>query len=304
MRSLLELPAKDGVFARAEARERGFTTRMLQIRIARGELKEVLPGVLWVPAVPYTWRSGMRAAILWAAPAAGSHRAAAEQWGLDGFPRTTVEITTTRKLRTPDPDIIVHRARDLDQYRLRMRDGLPFTSIERTLLDLGAVCPPAKVENALDDALRQRLTTLDRLGSELDRSAARGRNGCGVLRSLVAERRDQGASESRFERALFKLLKKSGLTLPVKQYPVVLDGRACRFDFAYPQAGFAIEALGYAYHSDRDDWEDDYDRRNEVMVSGWRVMYVTHRALCRRPEKIIETIKRVLESTAPTFWSP
>lgn len=123
----------------------------------------------------------------------------------------------------------------------------------------------------------------------------------GVLRSLVAERRDQGASESRFERALFKLLKKSGLTLPVKQYPVVLDGRACRFDFAYPQAGFAIEALGYANHSDRDDWEDDHDRHNEVMVSGWRVMYVTHRALCRRPEKIIETIKRVLESTAPTF---
>lgn len=303
MRNLLELGRPpDGILTRAEAKERGFTDKMLRTRIARGELEEVLPGILWVCTVPYTWRSGMQAAIAWAAPAAGSHRSAAAQWGLDGFPRKVIEISTTRRLQAPRHDIVVHRGADLPSDQVRTRDGLRLTSIERTLLDLGAVCPPAKVENAVDDALRQRLTTLERLGVELDRFAARGRNGCGVLRSLVSDRCNEGVSESRFERALFRLLKDSGLPRPVKQYPIVLDGRACRFDFAYPHARFAIEALGYLHHSAPEDWDNGHDRHNMIMVAGWRVMYITYRALCERRPRIIETIRRVLEDTQPTVF--
>ena len=302
VRNLLELGhPPDGILTRAEAKERGFTNRMLRIRIARGELEEVLPGVLWVCASPYTWRSGLRAATTWAAPAAGSHRAAAAQWGLDGFPRNILEISTSRRLQAPRSEITVHQIGDLPQDQVRFRDGLPFTSIERTLLDLGAVCPPGKVENAVDDALRQRLTTLERLNSELDRFAAKGRNGCGVLRALVDERRSEGVSESRFERALFRFLKESDLPRPVKQFAVVLDGRTCRFDFAYPHARFAIEALSYLHHSAPSDWENDQDRHNVIMVAGWRVMYTTYRALCTRRAKIVETIRRALEYTQPTL---
>ena len=168
------------------------------------------------------------------------------------------------------------------------------TSVERTLMDLAAVCGSTRVENAMDDALRQRLTTLERLQEELGSVARNGRNGCGVLRELVTQRRMHGGSESKFERALFRHLKKAGLPLPVKQHPVQLEGRNCRFDFAYPGHRLAIEALGYSQHSERSRWEYDQDRHNLITLDGWRVLYVTYRKMCSDPNLVVDVVRRAL----------
>ena len=208
-------------------------------------------------------------------------------------PQDTIEITSTRRLRHRRTEITLHVVHSLPPH-VRSRKGLRVTSVERTLLDLGAVCSRAKVENALDDALRQRLTTLGRLEEEIGTSARKGRDGCGVLRGLVRERSLEGRTESMFERALFRRLKEAGLPLPVKQYPVILEGRNCRFDFAYPGHLLAIEAMGYHKHSERLRWEDDQDRHNLITLDGWEVLYVTYRKLCSHPELVIDAIRRAL----------
>lgn len=284
-----------GIIPRHVARRLGVSDRMLRTREQGGLLAEVLPNIFWLRAVPFTWPSRLLAAVEWAAPAAASHRAAAVVLGLEGFTSGPVEITTSRRVRSPLGDrLIVHRAPAVPRHLLRFWDGIPYTNAEKTLSDLGAVCPIRKVEDALDDALRRRLTTLDRLETHLDSYARRGSSGAGMLRRLLNERFDQGYTHTRFEKALLNLVSNSQLPVPVKQYPVVLNGHRFDLDFAYPSARVGVEAWSYAFHSKRRDWERDQRRHALLTSDGWSMLYVTYRRLVNRPESVVDDIRRAL----------
>lgn len=69
-------------------------------------------------------------------------------------------------------------------------------------------------------------------------------------------------------------------------------------DFAFPASCLAIEADGYRWHSGRVHWEHDRERRNRLTLAGWRVIHVTWSDLSRRPEAVIETVRRALEGEA------
>lgn len=292
---LLDLARNNhGVFTRAEAAERGFSNKMLRTRMTRGGLVEVLPGIFWLRAVPYTWESKVRAATSWSEPSAGACRTAAAGWGLDGFSKDVIEVVSTRALHPPDW-LTLRRTRDLDRSDVRIRNGLPFTSLERTLAELGAVCPPAKVERALDDAIRKRITTLPRVRAYLEEHGARGRNGCGPLRRLLEDRlKEPKVTQSDFEDAFLALTKRFGLPTPFKQHPVVVENHRFFLDFVYPSSMLGIEAWSYAHHSDRDDWEYDQVRHNLISSLGWRLLYVTYRQLCRIPGRIADEIRSLL----------
>jgi hypothetical protein len=64
-------------------------------------------------------------------------------------------------------------------------DGPVVTNATRTLLDLGAEVPEATLRASLDEALRRRWTTLERLEAAVDRSAPRP--GLRTLRLMVEE---------------------------------------------------------------------------------------------------------------------
>ena len=293
-----------GIFTRQEAAERGFSNKMLRTRIIRGALVEVLPGIFWLRAVPYAWESKVRAATAWSEPSAGACRTAAAGWGLDGFNKDVIEVVSTRALHPPDW-LTLRRTRDFDRSDVRVRNGLPFTSLERTLAELGAVCPPAKVERALDDAVRKRMTTLSRVHAYLEAHGVRGRNGCGTLRRLVEIRmKEPKVTQSDFEDAFLALTKRFGLPTPVKQHPVVIENRRFFLDFAYPSSMLGIEAWSYAHHSDRDDWDYDQDRHNLVSSLGWRLLYVTYRQLCRTPERLVNVIRALLAQPGLSKQAP
>ena len=294
---LVELArANYGIFTRVEARADGASDKMLRTRRGKGVIEEVLPDVFWHKAVPYTWHSRLKAATSWAAPAAASHRSAAALLGLDGFPQDLVEISTVRRVAAPTNEVIVHRAPELPGELVRERQGIPVTSVDKTLLDLGAVCHPRKVEQGLDDALRQRLTTLGRLKAHLDRYGRRGRNAVAVVRRLIEERMDSGYTESQFEKAVLRMVRRFALEMPIKQHPVEVSGHNYRIDFAYPDALVGVEAWSYSEHSDRDDWEYDSERHGHLTAAGWAMLYVTYRRLLANPASVAEQIRRVLAS--------
>jgi hypothetical protein len=69
--------------------------------------------------------------------------------------RPLVEVSV-RRGRYPTVDgVLVHRAKRLDPCDVTEVDGIPVTSVARTLCDLGAVVPQDAVEAALDSALRR-----------------------------------------------------------------------------------------------------------------------------------------------------
>lgn len=239
------------------------------------------------------------AGCLWAGEGSFvSHRSAAALWGLDGVALDVAEITDAGHRRSPMPGLVVHRAddvRDSDRGRLG-----PFVvaSVARTLVDLGRVMRPEDVEIALDSALRRRLTSIGRLTARLDLSGTRGRKGAATLARLLAERPAGTPNESALETRFWRLLRRSGLLLPERQYEIRSGGRlVARVDFAYPAQRLAIEVDGYEFHHGKARWQRDLERRSTLALLGWRVMHVTAADFADR-HRVLTRVEAALEQTS------
>lgn len=227
------------------------------------------------------------------ADAVCSHRAAAGLWRLDGFKRGVIEVTTTADRRVGG--VITHRCeRPLPKHARTRLGCIPLTTATRTLFDLASASSPAQLGRALDSALRQRLTSLERLERCLQENTGRRQPGTRTLRHLLAERDPRaGLLESPLEDRLLKLMRRHNLPLPVCQYRIVSNGRTvARVDFAYPELKLAIEADGYIYHSEKADWDHDRDRDGELSELGWGVLRVTLDQMRDRPGRVAERIRR------------
>jgi hypothetical protein len=235
------------------------------------------------------------AALLWARDGGSlAYRAAAALWGLDGIRPGWVELFAPKKQASPADWLILHRNARLPADEVRMIGPLTVTSPARTLLDLGAVIRPRDVEHALEDAIRRKLTHLAELNAILERHAASGRNGVGVLRALLEDRSPNDALlHFRFERRMLSLIKEAGLPLPERQH-LVFDADEYPFaqiDLAYPEIRLGIECDSYKFHSGREAWEANLARRNKLTLLGWYIIHVTWRQLTTRPDSVLAEIK-------------
>ena len=96
-----------------------------------------------------------------------SHVSAAEAWGLHPGARARYDVTVPRTLR-PRPGLSPHRGVLAEDERTRL-DGLPVTTVARTLLDLAAVLDEHRLERALERAEILRLLDLGALSALLGR---------------------------------------------------------------------------------------------------------------------------------------
>ena len=173
--------------------------------------------------------------------------------------------------------LIVHESTVLTAHDVAVVGVIPTTTVERTLLDLGAVRPPATVELAVEAALRRELTTIDALERTLRRLGRRGRNGAGVLRSVLGLHTvDRTLTESEMELRLLQLLRRNGLPEPVTQYEIRVGGRfVARVDAAYVDWKIALEYESVAFHTGREALVRDSARRNQIVAVGWKPIAVT-----------------------------
>src|SRR6478735_4202698 len=143
-----------GVFDRSLAVELGFTKEQRAQRIQRGRWQELHDGVYRMAGAPHTWRGDQLAAVLAAGTrAAASHRGAAAVWDVPGGCTAKPELLCLRWRRPRREGLIVHETKLLRPWDTTVIDAIPVTTIERTLLDLGAVVRPAVVERAVEAAL-------------------------------------------------------------------------------------------------------------------------------------------------------
>jgi hypothetical protein len=122
------------------------------------------PRVYKLAGAPWSWEGRLLAAQMWLGPRAFvSHRAAAALWKLDGIERGPIELTLAHGMRPSAKGVHIHRSTKLPASDGRVMSPFWITGIERTLIDLGGVVSETHVEEALESALFQRLTTVDRL---------------------------------------------------------------------------------------------------------------------------------------------
>ncbi len=263
-----------GLVTASQAHLAGASARAVHVRVERGLLVPVHRGVYRHAAGEDSRWTTLLAACLACGPAAvASHRSAGRLWDLRGVPRWRPEVTVPGTRLPRVHEAVVHRTDRLDPEDVTAVQGVPVTSVARTLLDLGALLHVDPLRSAAEDAvLRSLVSPLDLLCT-LERLGGRGRRGTRRLRAVVTGLLPLPAAlESRLEAALLRIVRESGAPPPPMQYDaVVAGGRRVRFDFAWPALRIAVEADGRRWHATSADFERDLARHNAVTAAGWRL---------------------------------
>ena len=113
----------------------------------------------------------------------------------------------------------------------------------------------------------------------------KGRYGSPAARRLLQAASDGARSEA--ERLLVKLLREAGITGWRTNYPV----GGYEVDVAFPRQKVAIEADGWAFHSDQEVFQDDRERQNNIALLGWQVLRFTWLDLTEYPQRVIAEIR-------------
>jgi hypothetical protein len=268
-----------GIFSRAHARAAGLTDAQIEQHLATGLWQPVFHSAYRITGAPLTWRAVLLAAC-WAGGfrAVASHRSAAALYELAGGRQDVAEITCPRWRRARHAGVEVHETKALDPIDITIVDGIPATTPERTLFDLGALCGPLVVRMAFDKARKNGFVTFDSTELTLRRLARRGRPGSRILRAVLASRDPaQAPSESEMETLMLDVIERHGLPAPVPQFEIY-DGAGnflARVDAAYPELRIAIEYQSYQEHAGEEAIVRDSRRRKALKAIGWEMIEAT-----------------------------
>jgi very-short-patch-repair endonuclease len=292
-----------GLVAVRQARDGGMTARQVQRLVERGHWRRLRRGVYVVGAAPVTFEQRAMGALLAVGPEAMvSHRTAARLWGLLGAAPVVMEVSVPRDRKVQVSGVRVHRCRDLDLAAPCLRDGILVTGLARTLLDVASVDPDA-TRPAVWAARRTHGLTWEELTTTLERHAGPGRAGNGPIRRLIASHADSQAGDSRTEDRAFELLcRERHLPRPQRQVPVTCaDGVAVSVDLGWPEHRAGIEIFGVDHLTNEDLQHLDAHRRNQIELTGFRLLTYTGTLLRRQPQHFVADAEQLLRHAG---WTP
>jgi predicted transcriptional regulator of viral defense system len=290
-----------GIVAMHHLESLGIDDKAREHLLAIGALARERYGAYRVVGAPASWKGALLAAC-WAGGtrALASHRSAAAVRELPGSEPAIQELLCPRWRRGRHEMLIVHESKALDDADMTIVDGIPVTSVERTILDLGAVCSPLIVERAMEDALRSELTSFDALQATMARLGRRGRNGAGVLRAILEEREaDQKLTDTDREKMMLQIFRKHGLPDPVPQFVIRHNNRfVARVDAALPELRIAFEYESYQWHTSKKALDRDTARRRTLMALNWWPIGVTSADLRSGGTAMCQQVFQIIRNAA------
>lgn len=248
-RAIAELATgQQGVVGRSQLLALGLSAKAIDSRVWRGQLLVVHRGAYAVGHRSLRREGRWWAAVLAAGPGAVlSHLTAAALWGLLTA-RQVVHISVpgrTGPLRLDD--VVAHRPRSLPPEECSDQDGLPTTTVARTLVDLAAVARDTDLERAVEQAELLRLFDLVAVQAVLAHS--KGRRGTRRLRQVILRWAGPSVTRSDMEVAFRAICRRAGLPQPLTNAAVLLDGRHYEPDFFWPDRRLIVETDGFEHHS-------------------------------------------------------
>ena len=276
-----------GVVSRAQLSELGFNREAIRWRVAADRLARLHPGVYAVGHWALTSASRDLAAVLACGPQALlSHRAAGRRHNLLRGAAAPIEVTAPRGCK-PKPGIRIHRSRVINPHDRRSLDGIPVTSVARTLVDLADVLSERRLAAAVNEAEVQRVFDLRAIEETLSRLPGR----CGrprFERSLAAYTEPAGYSLTEGERLLLRLCSDYGLPQPQR---VAIAGY--ELDFYWRDARLAVEVDGATFHRTRRGFHEDRRRDRRLAVEGIQVARVPWLDLTETPAELAAELKAI-----------
>jgi very-short-patch-repair endonuclease len=280
-----------GVVARGQLLDAGLSRKIVANRVRSGHLLPLHPGVYAVGHRRLRREGVWLAAVLAAGPGAVlSHRDAAGLHDLRPANHGRIDISTTGRARS-SAGITVHRTRTLDARDVTTVRGLPTTTVARTLVDLAGIVPRAHLARAIKEA--ELRDTFDLTAVEAAMARTRGRRGPGhrALREEIRERRALSATHthSPLEDAFLRLLR--GADLPIPATNANVEG--LQVDAAWRAHRLVVELDGWQSHHTRHAFQHDRERDAILTAAGWRTVRFTHHHVTRRPDHVVNTLRRL-----------
>lgn len=195
--------------------------------------------------------------------------------------------------RRPRLPVRIHRARRLTDPDWGMVEGIPVTSVPRTLLDLAATARFEWLEKMIERSEDLGLFDLRAVEDLLARTV--GHHGHGRLRRAIALYKPTSFTRSSLERRFLELCLEAGLPQPRTNF--VEQG--FELDCYWPEFRFAVELDLFETHGTRAAFERDRKRQEDLLLAGIGMTRVTGPRLEREPDEVIKRVRRLLSARAP-----
>jgi hypothetical protein len=266
---------------------------MIKTRVAGGRLIALHRGVYAVGHARLRREGWWLAAVLAVGPGAVlSHRDAAGLHGLRAANHRSVDVTTTRRGRASTDRVMIHRTTVLRAADITILDGIPVTTVARTLVDLAGILPRHQLAKALGAAEVNGVLDARAVEAALTRTAGRHGKGHAVLRTALADHANLGPTltRSQLEDRFVALLDAHGLPRP--RLNAHVEGR--EVDVLWPGRKLVVELDGYAFHKDRQAFQRDREKTNALVAAGCKVLRFTYEDVVRRPRHVAARIESLL----------
>ncbi len=221
------------------------------------------------------------------------HRDGAMLWNLRETRRTAIDVTVVGTSRRSRPRITIHSVVELHPDDRAEVDGIPVTSVPRTLLDLAEVVPFEHLRRAYEAAERHELLDMRAVHELLERS--NGRRGLPALRALLDyDPRPAVDAKSELESRFLDLIREAGLPLP--QLNVLVEGFLV--DAYWPRARLVIELQSWEHHAHRQAFERDNSKLARLQVADYTVLPLTDRQLRHERDWVTASVRELLRGAA------
>ena len=248
--------------------------------VYEGRWRQVLPGVYATNAAPLTLTQRRCAASLSEEDTYLSFASAADEWGFRAW-QGDFDVVTRPGSGGPKRcgDILICRSTRLGG-NTTTRNGIPITTVERTLIDLASVLSEKAMTRAVREALRLKLTTPARLAAVLLRH--RGARGTALLwdlqRRYAPLKLNQAKSDA--ESYAQELLQAAGR--PIPEINVDIAGEEA--DLVWRDRKLIIEIDGPQFHLFKDE---DERKQRKWEAAGYTVLRIPSDDVYNRPQKLL-----------------
>jgi very-short-patch-repair endonuclease len=221
-----------------------------------------------------------------------SHRSAAALWGLRGH-SGPIHVTLPSKSRHVS-GIHRHSSRVLPPDEITAENGIPVTSVPRTIFDCAFGGDVDLVEGILRQAeFRERYDPLS-LPALLDRYPRR--RGCRTVRLALRrlEESPSGTPASRLEDKFLAFLRAHQLPIPHFNEWIVLGSKRYKVDCRWPGTREIVELDSWEAHGTRSAFREDRERDRRLRAAGYGLTRITWAQLEDEPAAIAADLRSLL----------
>jgi very-short-patch-repair endonuclease len=282
-----------GVVSRQQLLGLGFSRREIEQRIHSRRLNPLHPGVYAVGHRVIPRQGRWMAAVLTSGPEAVlSHWSAAALWMIRPNSREKIDVAVLHRSRSSSS--IRRHVSGVPEDERTAREGIPVTSVHRTIFDLAASEDVDVVSAMIKEAEHRRLWDRLSLPDLIERY--RGKRGSRKVRTALERLGEEpaGRKRSKLEERFAPFLRQRHLPLPRFNDWIVLGDRRFRVDCHWPGTGQVVELDGWQGHGTRSAFRDDRARDRRLRAAGYSVTRITWNQLDDEPEAVAADLRVLL----------